>query len=271
MNIGLIDSHCHLNHHGIEGLGTPAEIMAAANAAGVGGALTISCQIVSDFPSVLPVARAHKNVWCTVGTHPHDAGAPEEAAISLDELVKLANSDPKIVGIGESGLDYYYNHSDKAAQQESFRKHIRACIQTGLPLVVHARDADEDIVTILREEGAGTNPRLKGVMHCFSSTRWLAERSLELGFYISFSGILTFKKSEDLRDIARDVPLDRLLVETDSPYLAPEPLRGKTNQPAYICHTLRTLAEIKKIDEQRAIRICNKNFFDLFDRAVISS
>lgn len=269
MNIGLIDSHCHLNHDGIAGLGTPDDIMRTAHDAGVGGALTICCQIAKEFQSILNVARDHKNVWCTIGTHPHDAGEAAEKEITLERLIELANSDPKIIGIGESGLDYYYNHSSVGDQQDSFRKHIRACIATNLPLVVHARDADEDIIRILREEGAGTNPHLRGVMHCFSSTRWLAEQAVDIGFYISFSGILTFRKSQELRDIAADVPLDRLLVETDSPYLAPEPLRGKTNQPAYILHTLRTLAGIKNLDEQGAITLCNKNFFTLFDRAAV--
>jgi TatD DNase family protein len=267
MKTGLIDSHCHLNHADISALGDPATLMRTAHDAGVVGALTINCQIATEFPDVLKVAQANRNVWCTVGTHPHDAGLPEEKSITLERLIEIANSDPKVIGIGESGLDYYYNHSSHADQQASFRKHIRACKATGLPLVVHARDADEDIIKIMKDEGAGVGSGLSGVMHCFSSTRWLAEQALELGFYISFSGILTFKKSQELRDIARDVPLDRLLVETDSPYLAPDPLRGKPNQPAYIIHTLRVLADIKNLDEQGAINLCSKNFFNLFSKA----
>lgn len=270
MKIGPIDSHCHLNHENITGAGSPAEIMAAAHAAGVPGALTICCRIVQEFDAILNVAQANKNVWCTIGTHPHDAGLPEEKNITLDRLIELAQSDPKVIAIGESGLDYYYNHSDHAAQAESFRKHIRACIATGLPLVVHARDADDDIIKILLEEGAGTDARLKGVMHCFSSSRKMAEEAVALGFYISFSGILTFRKAQELRDIARDVPMDRILVETDSPYLAPEPYRGKTNQPAYIIETVRVLAGLKNLDERIAVEVCNKNFFTLFDKAVLN-
>lgn len=270
MNFGPIDSHCHLNHKNIEGAGSPGDIMALAHAAGVPGALTVCCRISEEFEDILNIARANKNVWCTVGTHPHDAGMDAEKNITLEKLIALANADTKVIGIGESGLDYYYNHSDHAAQGESFRKHIRASIATGLPLVVHARDADDDIIKILREEGAGTNPRLKGVMHCFSSTRKMAEDAVSIGFYISFSGILTFKKAQELRDIARDIPMDRILVETDSPFLAPEPYRGRINQPAHIIETVRVLANIKKLDERGAVACCNENFFQLFDRAVLT-
>lgn len=270
MKMGVIDSHCHLNHEGSAPLGTPAEIMANAQAAGVGGALTICCRISDEFDSVLKVAQTAPHVWCTIGTHPHEASDPAERAITVDQLVARANSDPKIIGIGECGLDYYYNHADKADQEAVFRTHIRAAKITGLPLIIHARDADEDIIRILKDEGGGVDPAIRGVMHCFSSTRWLAEQALAIGFYISFSGIVTFKKSEELRSIARDVPLDRLLVETDAPYLAPEPLRGKTNQPAYILHTVRTLAQIKNLDEQGAIEHCNENFFRLFNKATLA-
>lgn len=264
---GLIDSHCHLTHENFAAVDKPVDIMARARAAGVGGALTISCRIHDEFPEILSTARDLPGVWCTVGTHPHEAGVAEESEITESELIRLATSDPKIIGIGETGLDYYYNLSDKPAQEASFRKHIRAAAATDLPLIIHARDADEDIVRILRDEGAGVNPRIRGVMHCFSSTRWLAEQALAIGFYISFSGILTFKKAEELREIAAIVPLDRILVETDSPYLAPEPLRGKVNEPAFMIHTLRKIAEIKNLDEQGAITLCNQNFFNLFRTA----
>lgn len=270
MTIGIIDSHCHLTHENFTPGDKPVDILARAGAAGVGGALTISCRIHDEFPTILSTAREFPNVWCTVGTHPHEAGVAEEAAISEDEIVRLAGSDPKIIGIGETGLDFYYNLSDRVAQEASFRKHIRAAARTDLPLIIHARDADEDIIRIMMDEGAGSNPRIRGVMHCFSSTAWLAEKALEIGFYISFSGIITFKKAESLREIARVVPLDRLLVETDSPYLAPEPLRGKVNEPAYILHTVRVLADIKNLDEQISINTCNKNFFDLFKTARIA-
>jgi len=264
-----IDSHCHLNHPGIADLGSPEDLIARAHESNVEGMLTISCRIVSEFPEILKIAQSHENVWCTVGTHPHDAGLEEERNVSLDQLVETANSDENIIGIGESGLDYYYDNSPRDDQAESFRKHIRACIETGLPLVVHARDADEDILKILKEEGAGTSP-LKGVMHCFSSGRGLAEGALDLGFYISFSGIVTFKKSTELQDIAKDIPLDRILVETDAPFLAPQPFRGKVNEPALVTHTGQFLANLKNISEQDMATYSKENFFTLFDKAKLT-
>lgn len=264
MMTGVIDSHCHLTHENFPPGDKSVDIMARAHAAGVAGALNICCRISDEFSTTLSTARENPNVWCTIGTHPHEASVPEEQMITLERLIELATSDPKIIGIGETGLDYYYDHSDHPSQQTSFRKHIQAAIAANLPLIIHARDGDEDLIRILREEGAGQNPKVRGVMHCFSGTKWLAEQALEIGFYISFSGILTFKKAEELRDIARNVPLERIMVETDSPYLAPEPLRGKVNEPAYVRHTLRTLAAIKNLDEDSMATICNKNFFDLF-------
>jgi TatD DNase family protein len=264
----LIDSHCHLNHEKMAPGDTPAIIMERARAAGVSHALTICCQIAMEFDDVRQQAREVPGVWCTVGTHPHEAALPAEVAVTEDQIVAHVQSDPRVIGVGETGLDYYYDHSDRAAQQGSFRKHIRAAARAEVPLIVHARDADDDLIRILREEGAGADPRVRGVMHCFSGTRWLAEQSLDIGFYLSFSGILTFKKAEELRSIARDVPLDRMLVETDAPYLAPEPLRGKVNEPGFIIHTVRVLANLKNLDERGAIDHCNKNFFRLFTRAV---
>ncbi len=263
-----IDSHCHLNHKRLLNIGSPDEIVARANAAGVEGMLTICCRISDEFPDVLAVSRGHKNVWCTVGTHPHEAGDPLEKAIDLESLVKLAKSDPKIIGIGESGLDYFYKHSAPEDQQESFRRHIRACIETGLPLIVHSRDADEDTMRIIREEGAGTS--LKGLLHCFSSGRAMGEDALDFGFYISFSGIVTFSKSRDLQDFARDVPLDRILIETDAPYLAPEPFRGKLNEPAMVKHTCAVVAGLKGITEAEMARQSTQNFYTLFDKAILA-
>ena len=260
-----IDSHCHLTHEKIAELGTPEELLKNAVEAGVGGMLTISCQIAGDFPDVLETARKFENVWCTIGTHPHDAGQEPEKAITQAKLVEMSVSDPKIVGIGETGLDYYYDNSPREDQQESFRKHIRACIETDLPMIVHARDADEDITRIVREEGDGTN--LCGVMHCFSSGPKLAEDMLDFGFYLSFSGIVTFKKASELQEIARNTPLDRILVETDAPYLAPEPLRGKTNQPAYVTHTGAFLAELHQISKEKMANHSKNNFFSLFKKA----
>lgn len=260
-----IDSHCHLNHTNIKGAGTPADLVTRANEAGVEGMLTICCRISEEMDELLSITRNNENVWCTVGTHPHDASKDAEKALSKDDIVKIANSDPKIVGIGESGLDYFYDYSTPQDQAASFRKHIQACIETGLPLVVHARDADEDTIRIIREEGNGTN--LKGVMHCFSSGPKLAEEALDFGFHVSFSGIVTFKKATELQDIAKTVPLDRILVETDAPFLAPVPFRGKTNEPAYVQHTGRFLAELKGVSEKEIATITKQNFFTLFDKA----
>lgn len=206
-----------------------------------------------------------ENVWCTIATHPHEASAAEEKSIAYDELVRLAKSSPKIVGIGESGLDYFYNLAMVEDQQESFRRHIRACIETDLPLIVHARDADDDIIRIIREEGAGTD--LKGVMHCFTASRKMGEEALDCGFYISFSGIVTFKKSVELQAFAKDVPADRILIETDAPYLAPEPFRGKINEPALVTHTASMLSELRGINLDEFARQTSANFFTLFNKA----
>lgn len=259
-----IDSHCHLNHPNIKVLGEPEVIINNARQAGIDGMLTICCRIADEFPEILKITQANKDVWCTIGTHPHDASLPAEKAITRDHLVKLANSDPKIVGIGETGLDYYYNNSTHEDQQASFRKHIQACIETGLPMVVHARDADEDIIRIIREENDGT---LRGVMHCFSSGRKMAENALEIGFYISFSGILTFKQADELRAIAKDMPLERVLIETDAPFLAPVPHRGKTNQPAYVAETGKQLAQVHGIGPETLAKHSKDNFFRLFNKA----
>ena len=264
-----IDSHCHLNHKRLLNLGGPGALVENAAKAGVDGMLTICCRIAEELPDLLSIANAHKNVWCTVGTHPHDAGVETEKAISYDELVRLARSDPKIIGIGESGLDYFYKHSTPEDQQESFRRHIRACIETDLPLVVHARDADEDIMRIIREEGTGT--RLKGVMHCFSSGRAMGENALDFGFYISFSGIVTFDTATELQAFAKDVPNDRILVETDAPFLAPMPHRGKTNEPALVVHTGNAVAKLKNMDEKDLASHSSKNFFTLFNKAKLAA
>lgn len=261
-----IDSHCHLNHERAAPSGDADAIAARARTAGVDGMVNISTTIRGDFPAVLDTARRHDDVWCTIGTHPHDASAEEEKAISLNELVSMAQSDSNIIGIGESGLDYYYNYATPEDQQASFRKHIQACIETDLPLVVHARDADEDIIRIIREEG-GHKAGLRGVLHCFSSGRTLAQQALEEGFYVSFSGIVTFRKSTELQDIAKAIPLDRILVETDAPFLAPEPFRSKTNEPGYVQYTGTFLANLHSISPENMATHCKNNFFNLFNRA----
>jgi len=263
----LIDSHCHLNNPKLLNLGGADAVIKNAKTAGVEGMVTISCRIAEEYDELIGIANAHDNVWCTVGTHPHDAGVEAEKAISLEKLIELSLAHKKIIGIGESGLDYFYTHSPVDDQKESFRKHIRACIETGLPLVVHARDADADIISIMREEGAGPNSKLRGVMHCFSSTPKMGFEALELGFYISFSGIVTFPKSTELQDFAKNVPLDRILFETDAPYLAPAPYRGKTNEPALVVHTSAMVASLKQIDEKEMASISKENFFTLFNKA----
>lgn len=258
-----IDSHCHLNHTKIRPLGSAAEIVQSAKQYGVSGMLNICCRMADEFPIILETAEALSDVWCTVGTHPHEASKSTEKDFSVHDIVKLARHS-KVIGIGESGLDYYYDFSTREDQDASFRKHIQACLEADLPLVVHARDADDDIAKILREEGGG---KLKGVMHCFSSGAALAEAALEMGFYISFSGILTFKQADALREIAARVPKNRLLVETDAPYLAPEPYRGKTNQPAYVGHTGAVLARIHDVEPEAMAQITTDNFFRLFSKA----
>ncbi|MCB1782988.1 MAG: TatD family hydrolase [Alphaproteobacteria bacterium] len=262
-----IDSHCHLNHANIREAGMPADLAARAQEAGVDGMVSVCCRIADEFPDLLQMAGFLDNVWCTVGTHPHEAGKSAEKTVTLEALVNLANSSPKVVGIGESGLDYYYDYAPRLDQGESFRKHIRACIETDLPLVVHSRDAEADTARILREEGAGKG--LRGVMHCFSSGPQLAEDALDLGFYISFSGIVTFNKSDELRAIARTVPLDRVLVETDAPYLAPMPFRGRVNEPAMVAHTGAFLADLYGMELEAFAAQTSRNFFDLFTRAAL--
>ena len=260
-----IGSHCHLTHNRLLNKGAQADIVHNAASAGVSGMMTISCQIRGDFPAVLKTAQSFDNVWCTVGTHPHDAGDEAERAVTQEELVALALSDPNIVGIGESGLDYFYKNAPVEDQKESFRKHIRACIETDLPLVVHARDADEDIMQILKEEGAGKG--LKGVMHCFSSSPKMGFEALDFGFYISFSGIVTFKSAAELQGFAKEVPLDRILIETDAPFLAPEPHRKEINEPALVVHTAQKVADLKGISAEVIAQNSKDNFFRLFDKA----
>jgi TatD DNase family protein len=255
----LIDTHCHLDFPDFAE--ERDEVIARANRAGVGRMITISTRI-SRFDEIRAIAEAYDTVWCTVGVHPHNA-AEEAGVTSVERLVELAGH-PKVVGIGESGLDYFYDKSPRAQQEALFRMHAQACRETDLPLVVHTRDADADTARILREEGAGQG--LKGLMHCFSSSRELAEQVLDFGFYISISGIATFKKSEELRAIIRDVPLDRLLVETDAPYLAPVPKRGKRNEPAFVVHTAAVVAEVKGIGPDELAARTTANVLRLFGR-----
>jgi TatD DNase family protein len=216
---------------------------------------------VRKFDQVLAVAEAHDNVFCTVGTHPHNAA--EEPDVTVQDLIALARH-PRVVGIGEAGLDYHYDHSPRDAQARSFRVHIHAARETGLPLVIHSRDAEADTAAILEDEMA--KGAFRPLLHCFSSRVELAERGLKLGAHVSFSGILTYKNAEDIRAAARQVPTDRLLVETDAPYLAPVPYRGKTNEPAFVVRTLEKLAEVKGVTPAEMAALTSRNFFALFDK-----
>ena len=256
---GLVDSHCHLDY--LQKDGDLDAVLARANRAGIGAMVTI-CTKISEFPVVREIAAGHDGVWCSVGVHPHEA--EKEAAVTTERLVDLAR-DPLVVGIGETGLDYFYEYSPRDRQQESFRAHIVAARETGLPLIVHSRDADDDMIRILSDEyEEGPYP---GVIHCFSSGPELAEKVLKMNFYISLSGILTFKRADELREVAASVPLDRLLVETDAPYLAPIPNRGKRNEPAYVVHTAEALAAVKGIDEAMLAAATTENFYRLFNKA----
>lgn len=254
----LIDSHCHLD---FPELASEREaVLARARTAGVGLMVTISTR-VRRFGEVRAIAEASPNVFCSVGTHPHNAA--EELDVTAAELVRLA-AHPKVVAIGEAGLDYHYDRSPRAAQEQGFRTHIAAVRETGLPLVVHAREADEDIARILEEETAkGAFPF---VLHCFTSGAELARRGLALGGYLSFSGVLTFKKADALREIAGAAPLDRLLVETDAPYLSPEPLRGRTNEPSHVAHTAARLASVRGLSPEEMAAVTTENFFRLFQK-----
>lgn len=253
----LVDSHCHLNYPEFADL--PA-VIARAEAANVRLMQTISTKR-SDFNEVIAIADAHDPIYASIGIHPHEAAQHED--VTVEELLEWA-AHPKVIGIGESGLDYYYENSPRQAQQRLFRRHIEAARRSGLPLIVHSRDADEDTVNILHEEYA--EGAFTGLIHCFSSGKYLADKSIEIGFYISISGILTFKKSEALRETVREVPLARLLVETDAPYLAPVPYRGKPNEPAYTHYTAAALAELKGVSEAELARQTTDNFFKLFNK-----
>jgi len=254
----FVDSHCHLNFpQYAEQLD---QIRAEMHEAGVDRALCISTTL-EEFPEVHALATRYDNFWATVGVHPDNEGIQEPTVADLVERAAL----PRVVGIGETGLDYYRlgdrTVADMAWQRERFRVHIEAARQTALPLVIHTRQASDDTLAILRESGQG---QVGGVFHCFTETEAVARAALDLGFYISFSGILTFKNAADLRDVARFVPLDRCLIETDSPYLAPAPHRGKTNSPAYVALVAQLMAELKGMDLAELGRITSANFEDLF-------
>jgi TatD DNase family protein len=253
-----VDSHCHLD---FPDFSTELDtIVARARAAGIGRIVTIST-CVKKHAQVLAVAERFPEVFCSVGTHPHNAD--EELGVDTKTLVKFTKH-PKIVAIGEAGLDYHYDNSPRATQAASFRQHIAAARETALPLVIHSRDCDVDMAQILREEsGKGAFP---AVLHCFTGGRDLAFTAVELGHYVSFTGILTFKNSDALREIAAALPAERILVETDAPYLAPLPYRGKRNEPAYVAETAKVLAEVRGVSPDEIARQTTENFFRLFSK-----
>ncbi|OAP42501.1 LuxR family transcriptional regulator [Sinorhizobium glycinis] len=254
----LIDTHCHLDFPDFDA--ERDAIIERARQAGVTQMVTISTR-VKRFETILAIAEKYENVFCSVGTHPHNAD--EELDITTEDLVRLS-THPKVVAIGEAGLDYFYDNAPREAQAEGLRRHIAAARETGLPLVIHSRSADEDMAAILTEEaGKGAFPFL---LHCFSSGAELARIGVELGGYVSFSGILTFPKSQELRDIAKTVRHDRLIVETDAPYLAPKPFRGKRNEPAYVAHTADVLAETIGVSKEEIAEITTENAWRVFSK-----
>jgi hydrolase, TatD family len=255
----LVDSHCHLEYDTFAEEGSA--VIDRAAAAGVETCVTIGTKL-AGFPQTLAVAERYPNVWCTIGVHPHEAAA--EPLTETTVLVE-ATRHPKVIGIGETGLDYYYDHSPRFEQATNFLVHIDAAQETGLPLVIHTRDAEDDTIAMLDEKLK--KAPFKGVLHCFSGTAKLAEAGLRQGLYLSASGILTFKTAGALRDIFRDAPLDRILVETDSPYLAPIPHRGKRNEPSFVVHTAELLAELKGISLEELGARTTENFFRLFSKA----
>jgi TatD DNase family protein len=254
----LVDSHCHLD---FPDFGAELDaVVARARAAGIGRMVTISTRVRKHAP-ILAIAEKYPDVFCSVGTHPHHAH--EELDIGASDLIAIAKH-PKVVAIGEAGLDYHYDTSPREAQERGFRAHIAASRETGLPLVIHSREADADMTRILREEtGKGAFP---AVLHCFTGGRDLAFAAIELGLYIGFTGILTFKNGQDLRDIAAALPAERVLVETDAPYLAPQPYRGKRNEPSYVVETAKMLAATRGVPADEIARQTTENFFRLFNK-----
>jgi len=255
----LVDSHCHLDFPDFAS--ELDAVVSRAKGSGVGHMLTI-CTRVRKFAEVLAIAERFPEVTCSIGTHPHSA--TEERDITVEEIIEQTHH-PRVVAIGEVGLDYFYQKSSREDQEAGFRTHIAAARETDLPLVIHTRDADEEAARILCDEVA--RGPFKALLHCYTGGRKLAETALELGLYISFSGILTFPKSGELRELAASLPLDRLLVETDAPFLAPQPHRGKKNEPSFVRHTAKVLADIKGVSEAGIANITTANFFRLFAKA----
>jgi len=255
----FIDSHCHLNYKGL--IETQAEVLDRARMAGVSTMLNISTR-ESEWSDIIATAAREPDVWATIGIHPHEADAHPD--VDTAKLIEAA-AHPRVVGIGETGLDYYYDHSDRDQQRRSFRAHIAASRETGLPLIVHTRDAEEDTADILRDEMVhGVFP---GVIHCFTASGAFADTALALGLYISISGIVTFKNAKDLQETAARLPADRLLIETDAPFLAPVPHRGKTGEPAFVADTARFLATLRGVSVEALAAQTSANFRTLFSKA----
>lgn len=263
----LIDSHCHLNFP--EFTSDLDAVLARASENGVGMMLTINTKL-KEAKDLQEIADRYPQVFCSVGVHPHEAKdyAKGYGGDTLLDHIKMLAQHSKVVGIGETGLDYFYNHSSPDDQLASFSDHIRASIDLNLPLIIHTRDANEDTISCLKEVGQG---KTKGVFHCFSGSADLAQQALALGFYISFSGILTFKNAESLRQIAQKTPLNRILVETDAPFLAPVPYRGKRNEPAFTRYTAELLANLKGLSYNEIEKVTTNNFFTLFNKASLPS
>lgn len=256
----FVDSHCHLNYKGL--VEDQDAVLGRAAEAGVSAMLNISTRR-NEWDAVIATSQKAPNIWASIGIHPHEADA--HADVDTDLLVK-ASRHPKVIGIGETGLDYFYDHSDREQQRCSFRAHIAASRETGLPLIVHTRDAEGDTAEILHDEmGKGAFP---GVIHCFTASRDFADIALNLGLYISISGIVTFKNAADLRETAAAIPADRLLIETDSPFLAPVPHRGKSCEPAYVSDTARFLADVRGVHVEALAAMTSDNFYHLFSKAI---
>lgn len=261
MTASLIDSHCHLNFESLQK--NISQVLHNARQNGVGHMLCVSVTL-EKYPEVLALSHAHPQIFASVGVHPDEQQGQDP---SVDDLVRRAD-DKRVVAIGETGLDYFRIKGDMSWQQERFRRHIRAALATGKPLIIHTREAAQDTIRILREEGAQA---VGGVMHCFTENWDTAQAALDLGFYISFSGIVTFRNAENLREVARQVPLNRLLIETDSPYLAPMPHRGKTNEPAFVRHVAEQLATLRSLSLEEIATATTTNFFSLFRSALPST
>lgn len=255
----LIDSHCHLNYPGL--VEREAEVLESARARGVSGFLNISTR-QREWAEVVAATERHSDVWASIGVHPHEADAHPDLGTAA--LVDAA-AHPRVVAIGECGLDYYYDKSDRDSQKARFRAQIEAARQADLPLIIHTRDAEEDTAAILSEEAVKGG--VKGVLHCFTGTQWLAERGLDIGFYVSLSGIVTFKNAKELQEVAKNIPEDRLLVETDSPFLAPVPNRGKPCEPAFVADTAAFVAGLRGMSVEQLADSTTTNFFRLFNKA----